>query len=67
MTFWTVLAALIIGAVCVALVRAAPDKIIPPDWKGYISYALLIFVVLYLLFGFFGWPAFFNTPIGRRG
>lgn len=52
MTLMSLVVLLVVAGVIVFLIQQAP--FIDATWKTFASYAVLVFVVLYLLFAFFG-------------
>jgi hypothetical protein len=61
MTLWTIIVLCLIAGVVVFLVKRAP--FIDAEWKSYISYGILVVVVLIILSALFGGFTGLNTPI----
>lgn len=67
MTLGAILLVLLLGAVLVAVVRAAPERIIPTDWKGYICWTVVVFVAVIIVGGLLGgWGQLTNRCVGAK-
>lgn len=65
MTLLSLILVLVLAGVIVFLVNRAP--FIDPPWKSYIGYAILIFVVIWIIGALLGgWGPLTNMRIGRQ-
>ena len=64
MSLVSLIVVLVLAGIFVFLVNRAP--FIDPPWKQYISYAILVFVVIWIAGALLGWGHLTDMRIGRQ-